>query len=62
MKFKRVLLKVTGEALMAIFIAVPLFFDKNYWPTLSLPSPYNDIFAITIISVIVYRLYSIAKK
>ena len=53
---------ITGEALMAIFIAVPLFFDKNYWPTLSLPSPYNDIIAITIISVIVYRLYSIAKK
>ncbi len=23
---------ITGEALMAIFIAVPLFFDKNYWP------------------------------
>ena len=28
---------ITGEALMAIFIAVPLFFDKNYWPSLSLP-------------------------
>jgi len=33
---------ITGEALMAIFIAVPLFFDKNYWPELSLPSPFND--------------------
>jgi len=53
---------ITGEALMAIFIAVPLFFDKNYWPTLSLSSPYNDIVAIAIISIIIYRLYQIAKR
>jgi len=53
---------ITGEALMAIFIAVPLFFDKNYWPTLSLPAPFDDIIAITIISVVIYRLYLIAKK
>lgn len=53
---------ITGEALMAIFIAVPLFFDKNYWPTLSLPAPLDDIIAITIISVVIYRLYLIAKK
>ncbi|MFL2511376.1 MAG: OPT family oligopeptide transporter [Candidatus Neomarinimicrobiota bacterium] len=53
---------ITGEALMAIFIAVPLFFDKNYWPTLSLSSPYNDIVAIAIISIIIYRLYLIAKR
>jgi putative OPT family oligopeptide transporter len=53
---------ITGEALMAIFIAIPLFFDKNYWPTLSLSSPYNDIVAIAIISIIIYRLYLIAKR
>ena len=53
---------ITGEALMAIFIAVPLFFDKNYWPTLSLPAPFDDIIAITIIYVVIYRLYLIAKK
>ena len=47
---------------MAIFIAIPLFFDKNYWPTLSLSSPYNDIVAIAIISIIIYRLYLIAKR
>ena len=53
---------ITGEALMAIFIAIPLFFDKDYWPTLSLSSPYNDIVAIAIISIIIYRLYLIAKR
>ena len=45
---------ITGEALMAIFIAVPLFFDKNYWPNLSLPSPFNDLVGIAIIGAIFF--------
>ena len=45
---------ITGEALMAIFIAVPLFFDKNYWPNLSLPSPMNDLVGIAIITIILH--------
>jgi putative OPT family oligopeptide transporter len=53
---------ITGEALMAIFIAVPLFFDKNYWPELSLPSPFNDLVGITIIAIILHRLFLVAKK
>jgi len=53
---------ITGEALMAIFIAVPLFFDKNYWPNLSLPSPFNDLVGITLILIILHRLYLAAKK
>ena len=53
---------ITGEALMAIFIAVPLFFDKNYWPNLSLPSPFNDFVGITLILIILHRLYLTAKK
>ena len=53
---------ITGEALMAIFIAVPLFFDKNYWPQLTLNSPLDDIVAVLIISSIVYNLFVIAKK
>ena len=53
---------ITGEALMAIFIAVPLFFDKNYWPELSLPSPFNDLVGIAIIAIILHRLFLIAKK
>jgi len=53
---------ITGEALMAIFIAVPLFFDKNYWPNLSLPSPFNDLVGIGIIAIILHRLFLIAKK
>jgi len=53
---------ITGEALMAIFIAVPLFFDKNYWPNLSLPSPFNDFVGITLILIILHRLYLAAKK
>ena len=53
---------ITGEALMAIFIAVPLFFDKNYWPNLSLPSPFNDLAGIVIIAIILHRLFLVAKK
>lgn len=53
---------ITGEALMAIFIAVPLFFDKNYWPNLSLPSPMNDLVGISIITIILHRLFLVAKK
>ena len=53
---------ITGEALMAIFIAVPLFFDKNYWPQLSLPSPFNDLVGIAIIAIILHRLFLVAKK
>ena len=53
---------ITGEALMAIFIAVPLFFDKNYWPNLSLPSPMNDLVGIAIITIILHRLLLVAKK
>ena len=53
---------ITGEALMAIFIAVPLFFDKNYWPTLSLPAPFNDFVGVVLILFILHRLYTVAKK
>ena len=53
---------ITGEALMAIFIAVPLFFDKNYWPTLSLPAPFNDLVGVVLILFILHRLYTVAKK
>jgi putative OPT family oligopeptide transporter len=53
---------ITGEALMAIFIAVPLFFDKNYWPELSLPYPFNDLVGIAIIAIILHRLFLVAKK
>ena len=53
---------ITGEALMAIFIAVPLFFDKNYWPNLSLPEPFNDLVGIALILIILHRLYKVAKK
>ena len=53
---------ITGEALMAIFIAVPLFFDKNYWPSLSLPAPMNDFVGLAIIIMILYRLFLVAKK
>ena len=53
---------ITGEALMAIFIAVPLFFDKNYWPSLALSSPFDDLVGLAIISIILYRLYLAARK
>ena len=53
---------ITGEALMAIFIAIPLFFDKNYWPSLTLLSPFDDLVGIGIISIILYRLFLIARK
>jgi len=53
---------ITGEALMAIFIAVPLFFAKNYWPSLSLSTPMDDLVGIAIIIIILYRLFLVAKK
>ncbi len=53
---------ITGEALMAIFIAVPLFFDKNYWPSLSLPDPMDDLIGLAIIIMILYRLFLVARK
>ena len=53
---------ITGEALMAIFIAVPLFFDKNYWPSLALSSPFDNLVGLAIISIILYRLYLVARK
>ena len=53
---------ITGEALMAIFIAIPLFFDKNYWPEYALPSPYNDVVGLALIVAIIVGLYRIAKK
>ena len=53
---------ITGEALMAIFIAIPLFFDKNYWPNYGLPTPYNDIAGIAILGCILIWLYRTASK
>ena len=53
---------ITGEALMAIFIAIPLFFDKNYWPEYALPSPYNDLVGLALIMTIIVGLYRVAKK
>ncbi len=53
---------ITGEALMAIFIAIPLFFDKNYWPDYGLPSPLNDIVGIAILGCILVWLYRAASK
>ena len=53
---------ITGEALMAIFIAVPLFFDKNYWPSLALPAPMDDLIGLAIIIMILYRLFLVARK
>ena len=53
---------ITGEALMAIFIAIPLFYDKNFWPEFALPTPYNDIVALALISAIIVGLYRVAKK
>ena len=53
---------ITGEALMAIFIAIPLFYDKNFWPEYALPTPYNDLVALALISAIIIGLYRVAKK
>jgi len=53
---------ITGEALMAIFIAIPLFFDKNYWPDYGLPSPLNDVVGIAILGCILVWLYRTASK
>ena len=53
---------ITGEALMAILIAVPLFFDKNYWPNYGLPEPFADIVGIAILACILIGLYRTASK
>tara|TARA_B100001250_G_C19806116_1_gene793358 strand:- start:1551 stop:3320 length:1770 start_codon:yes stop_codon:yes gene_type:complete len=53
---------ITGEALMAILIAIPLFFDKNYWPNYGLPNPLNDIVGIAILGCILLWLYRTASK
>jgi len=53
---------ITGEALMAIFIAIPLFFDKNYWPEYALPYPLNDLVGLALILAIVIGLYRVANK
>ena len=53
---------ITGEALMAILIAVPLFFDKNYWPNYGLPEPFADIVGIAILICILIGLYRTASK
>ena len=53
---------ITGEALMAILIAVPLFFDKNYWPNYGLPEPFADIVGIAILAFILIGLYRTASK
>ena len=53
---------ITGEALMAILIAIPLFFDKNYWPNYGLPNPLNDIVGIAILGCILVWLYRTASK
>ena len=53
---------ITGEALMAIFIAVPLFFDKNYWPSYGLPEPFADIVGVAILACILIGLYRTASK
>ena len=53
---------ITGEALMAILIAVPLFFDKNYWPSYGLPEPFADIVGVVILACILIGLYRTASK
>ena len=39
---------ITGEALMAIFVAIPLFFNKDIYPQLTLPNLINDLSLIHI--------------
>ena len=55
---------ITGEALMAIFIAIPLFFDKNFWPSYPLSGliSLSDIVGVIILFYIARRLYMIASK
>ena len=53
---------ITGEALMAIFVAIPLFFNKDFYPQLTLPNPINDIVGVAIILAILYKLFIEAKK
>ena len=47
---------------MAILIAVPLFFDKNYWPSYGLPEPFADIVGVAILACILIGLYRTASK
>ena len=53
---------ITGEALMAILIAVPLFFNKDYWPNYGLPEPFADIVGVAILACILIGLYRTASK
>ena len=53
---------ITGEALMAIFIAIPLFFEQAL-PQYALPVEMRaNIIGIILLVFIIIRLYKIAKK
>jgi putative OPT family oligopeptide transporter len=53
---------ITGEALMAIFIAIPLFFEKAL-PKYSLPDEiYANIIGVIILVCIIIGLYRTAKE
>ena len=53
---------ITGEALMAIFIAIPLFFEKAL-PKYSLPDEmYANIIGVIILICIIIGLYRTAKE
>ena len=53
---------ITGEALMAIFIAIPLFFEQAL-PKYALPVEMRaNIIGIILLVFIIIRLYKIAKK
>lgn len=53
---------ITGEALMAIFIAIPLFFEQAL-PKYALPLEMRaNVIGIILLVFIIIRLYKIAKK
>ena len=53
---------ITGEALMAIFIAIPLFFEQAL-PKYALPlEMHANVIGIILLVFIIIRLYKIAKK
>ena len=53
---------ITGEALMAIFIAIPLFFEQAL-PQYALPVEMRaNVIGIILLVFIIIRLYKIAKK
>ena len=53
---------ITGEALMAIFIAIPLFFEQAL-PKYALPVEMRaNVIGIILLVFIIIRLYKIAKK